>query len=57
MDRDGNLVDDFVFDHGEGETGARMLHVRNAPSPAATSSLAVAEVVADKAREVFGWTR
>ena len=57
MDGDGNLVDDFVFDHGEGEMGGRMLHVRNAPSPAATSSLAIAEVVADKAQEMFGMPR
>lgn len=28
----------------------RALHVRNAPSPAATSSLAIAEVIADRVR-------
>lgn len=39
LDRDGNLVDDFVFDVGVGELGSRILHVRNAPSPAATSSI------------------
>ena len=48
LHEDGSLVDDFVFDHGEGELGRRCLHVRNAPSPAATSSLAIAEVVVDK---------
>ncbi|XP_050036597.2 L-2-hydroxyglutarate dehydrogenase, mitochondrial [Dermacentor andersoni] len=53
LDRDGNLVDDFVFDSGEGELAKRTLHVRNAPSPAATSSLAIAEVVADKVQETF----
>ena len=50
---DGKLVDDFVFDKGTGHIGSRMLHVRNAPSPAATSSLAIAKVVADKAKEMF----
>ena len=42
------LVDDFVFD-GSG----RVLHVRNAPSPGATSSLAIAELIADMADERF----
>jgi (S)-2-hydroxyglutarate dehydrogenase len=41
---DGALVDDFVFSATE-----RALHVRNAPSPGATSSLAIAERVADEA--------
>ena len=55
MNTEGQLVDDFVFDHGSGQLGQRMLHVRNAPSPAATSSLAIAEVIADKAQESFKW--
>jgi 2-hydroxyglutarate dehydrogenase len=42
--RDGKLVDDFVVHRTE-----RALHVRNAPSPAATSSLALAELIADQA--------
>ena len=46
--RDGKLVDDFVFSHTE-----RALHVRNAPSPAATSSLAIARYVADEAERAF----
>ena len=50
---DGNLVDDFVFDKGAGDIGGRMLHVRNAPSPAATSSLAIAKMVVDKAKDMF----
>src|SRR3954463_8735241 len=41
--RDGTLLDDFAFADGEGT-----LHVRNAPSPAATSSLAIAKVIADR---------
>jgi len=39
---DGTLVDDFTVDH-QGST----VHVRNAPSPAATSSLAIADMIAD----------
>lgn len=56
LDRDGNLVDDFVFDQSPGELGERTLHVRNAPSPAATSSLAIAQVIADKSTDTFKWT-
>ena len=41
--RDGRLVDDFVVS----ET-PRALHVRNAPSPAATSSLALARLICDR---------
>jgi (S)-2-hydroxyglutarate dehydrogenase len=43
LDRDGRLVDDFVVHRTE-----RALHVRNAPSPAATSSLALARLIADQ---------
>lgn len=43
VDRDGRLVEDFVFS----ETG-RTLHVRNAPSPGATASLAIAAHLADR---------
>ncbi|TNM95853.1 L-2-hydroxyglutarate dehydrogenase, mitochondrial [Takifugu flavidus] len=53
LDRAGNLVDDFVFDGGVGEVGSRVLHVRNAPSPAATSSLAIAEMIADEVESRF----
>jgi 2-hydroxyglutarate dehydrogenase len=41
--RDGRLLDDFVLSEAGGA-----LHVRNAPSPAATSSLAIARVIADR---------
>ncbi|NXY89895.1 L2HDH protein, partial [Alcedo cyanopectus] len=54
LDSHGNLVDDFVFDGGSGDLGSRVLHVRNAPSPAATSSLAIAKSIADEARRRFG---
>jgi L-2-hydroxyglutarate oxidase LhgO len=40
---DGTLIDDFVFHEAEG-----VVHVRNAPSPGATSSLAIASVIADR---------
>ena len=43
LGRDGSLVDDFVVSETE-----RALHVRNAPSPAATSSLALARLIADR---------
>jgi 2-hydroxyglutarate dehydrogenase len=46
--RDGALVDDFVFSEAAGS-----LHVRNAPSPAATSSLAIADLIADRATAAF----
>jgi (S)-2-hydroxyglutarate dehydrogenase len=41
--RDGTLVDDFVLHLTE-----RAVHVRNAPSPAATSAPALAELIADE---------
>lgn len=41
--RDGTLEDDFVVHHTE-----RAIHVRNAPSPAATSSLPLARLIADE---------
>jgi L-2-hydroxyglutarate oxidase len=44
--RDGALVDDFVFSEASGA-----LFVRNAPSPAATSSLAIASYIADRASQ------
>jgi (S)-2-hydroxyglutarate dehydrogenase len=44
MRRDGTLVDDFLV-----EEGPRSLHVLNAPSPAATSCLAIGSLVAERA--------
>lgn len=40
---DGRFIDDLVFSEQEG-----LLHVRNAPSPAATSCLALAAHIADR---------
>jgi L-2-hydroxyglutarate oxidase len=50
--RDGRLLDDFAFSFGE-----RSLHVRNAPSPAATASLAIAEHVCEQADRAFALRR
>jgi L-2-hydroxyglutarate oxidase LhgO len=47
--QDGSLVDDFVV-----ERSGRALHVRNAPSPAATSSLAIGALIADRAEQELG---
>ena len=41
LGRDGRLADDFVIEGSE-----RIVHVVNAPSPAATSSLAIAGHIA-----------
>jgi (S)-2-hydroxyglutarate dehydrogenase len=41
---DGTLLDDFAF-----SAQGRVLHVRNAPSPAATASLVIARYVVDEA--------
>jgi L-2-hydroxyglutarate oxidase len=43
---DGSLVDDFLF-----ELADRQVHVLNAPSPAATSSLEIGRHVADRVTE------
>ena len=43
VERDGTLVDDFRITHVDGITA-----VRNAPSPGATSSLAIAEHIVDE---------
>jgi L-2-hydroxyglutarate oxidase LhgO len=48
VDLDGTLVDDFRI-RGRG----RVMHIVNAPSPAATSSLAIARDVGDRAIERF----
>ena len=40
LSEDGVLLDDFWFDHAE-----NVIHVRNAPSPGATSSLALAREI------------
>jgi L-2-hydroxyglutarate oxidase len=49
LQRDGSMVDDFLLGGSD-----RVLHVFNAPSPAATSSLAIGRVLAGEAVERFG---
>ncbi|MEA2537307.1 MAG: (S)-2-hydroxyglutarate dehydrogenase [Chloroflexota bacterium] len=49
LDRDGRLVDDFSLGGSR-----RVLHVHNAPSPAATASLAIGRVLVETATERFG---
>jgi L-2-hydroxyglutarate oxidase len=49
VDIQGNLLDDFRIDETE-----KAIHVRNAPSPAATSSLAIGAYVAELAGRSFG---
>jgi len=49
VDRQGKLLDDFAIVSGEG-----MVHVLNAPSPAATASLAIGDEVARLAGEELG---
>jgi (S)-2-hydroxyglutarate dehydrogenase len=41
--RDGSMVQDFLF-----LTSSRMLHVCNAPSPAATSAMPIADMIVDR---------
>jgi len=52
LSRAGRLLDDFAF-----SATPRALHVRNAPSPAATASLALARHVADEAARAFDLPR
>jgi len=44
LGRDGTLIDDFIIHRTD-----RALHVRNAPSPAATSALPLARLITDEA--------
>ena len=49
LHRDGSLVDDFSI-----VESVRATHVCNAPSPAATSSLEIGRLVAEKVAVVVG---
>lgn len=49
VDRRGRMVDDFVVSRS-----GRAVHVRNAPSPAATACLAIAGLVADEVEPLLG---
>ncbi len=49
ISRDGKLVDDFYIRSAE-----RMIHVLNAPSPAATASLSIGQEIAERVRKEIG---
>ncbi len=49
---DGRLIDDFLIQHGE-----NIVHVLNAPSPAATSSLVLAQMIVDEAQRNFDFVQ
>ena len=49
VERSGFLVDDFRISKTE-----NAIHVRNAPSPGATASLAISRGIVDMAEETFG---
>ncbi|MDW7980631.1 MAG: L-2-hydroxyglutarate oxidase [Verrucomicrobiales bacterium] len=49
MRPDGTLVEDFMFDEARG-----ILHVLNAPSPAATAALAIGEKIAERVLAQLG---
>jgi L-2-hydroxyglutarate oxidase LhgO len=44
----GEIIEDFLFDISPGKT---QLHVRNAPSPAATACFAIAKEIVEKAQK------
>ncbi len=50
LEASGALVDDFSIQEGAG-----VVHVLNAPSPAATASLSIGEAIAERAGRLFGW--
>ena len=50
--RDGTLVHDFLI-----KRTARTIHICNAPSPAATSAIPIAEHIRDLAAKTFGLNR
>jgi L-2-hydroxyglutarate oxidase len=49
---DGKLLDDFRIEGAE-----RMIHVLNAPSPAATASISIGRTIAAMAERNFGLKR
>ncbi len=55
FEADGTAAKDYIFERKC--LNGRVLNVRNAPSPACTASLAIAERVVDAAEADFGWSR
>lgn len=61
MNSEGDLVGEFIFDSGsknqessENIIQQRVIHCRNAPSPGATSSLAIGRMMADMMEDRIG---
>ena len=63
MNSSGDLIGDFIFDSGaktDSSTNTnniiqqRVIHCRNAPSPGATSSLAIGRMMADMMEDRLG---
>jgi 2-hydroxyglutarate dehydrogenase len=53
FESDGSAAKDYIFERKC--MNGTVLNVRNAPSPACTASLAIAEQVVDVAEQDFGW--
>eukprot|EP00052_Salpingoeca_macrocollata_P018895 m.155735 g.155735 ORF g.155735 m.155735 type:complete len:117 (+) comp20814_c0_seq2:105-455(+) len=51
----GTAATEFIFERNV--LNGTTLHVRNAPSPACTASLAIASAIVDVASEDFAWTK
>ena len=51
LDHDGNMIDDFKIEYS-----GNAIHVLNAPSPAATASLAIGTAVTEMAEKYFKLT-
>ena len=49
LTRSGGLVDDFLIQEGDG-----IIHLLNAPSPAATASLVIGQHIAERAVKSAG---
>jgi len=52
LNADGDTRDDFRIEYGQNS-----IHVLNAPSPAATASLAIGNQICDMAEKSFGWEK
>jgi len=53
FEKDGTAAKDYIFEAGC--MNGKVFNVRNAPSPACTASLAIAENVVDRAAKAFQW--
>ena len=53
FEADGTAAKDYIFEPGC--LNGKVFNLRNAPSPACTASLAIAENVVARAAETFGW--